>query len=237
LLAISIFVLQLNADEWNKKTIITANQPIEIPGDMILPAGKYALRLMDSPSNRHIVQFWSSDETKLYNTVLAIPNWRSEPTDDPLITFYESETGQAPALRAWYYAGSNNGVDFLYPKDHLVRSASTTGETAPSAEQTVPLDRSDVDQREDEEIVAARAPRKESSTGKSDPELEPVEEGVELAQGTPPSTPLQTRRDPDATEVSGPPAVLPQTSSPQALLLLLGLGSAVAAFGLKRTRL
>ena len=48
------------ADEWNKKTVMTFSQPIEIPGQ-ILPAGTYTFRLLDSPSDRHIVQIFSAD--------------------------------------------------------------------------------------------------------------------------------------------------------------------------------
>jgi len=40
------------ADEWNKKTVMTFNQPVEIPGQ-ILPAGTYTFKLLNSPSDRH----------------------------------------------------------------------------------------------------------------------------------------------------------------------------------------
>ena len=42
-------------------------------------------KLLDSTSNRNIVQIFDKDEKQLYATVLAIPNYRQEPSDKPLI--------------------------------------------------------------------------------------------------------------------------------------------------------
>ena len=55
------------ADQWNKKTIVTFNQPMEVPGNMTLPAGKYVFKLLDSNAFRHIVQIWNEDETHLHH--------------------------------------------------------------------------------------------------------------------------------------------------------------------------
>src|ERR1700723_613397 len=48
------------ADEWNKKTVMTFSQAVEIPGQ-ILPAGTYTFLLADSPSDPHIVQIFNAD--------------------------------------------------------------------------------------------------------------------------------------------------------------------------------
>src|SRR6476646_3366347 len=69
------------ADENNHKTIVTFSGPVEIPpvyitGMRILPAGTYVFKLTTSQSNRHIVQIFNKDQTKIYATILAIPNYR-----------------------------------------------------------------------------------------------------------------------------------------------------------------
>jgi hypothetical protein len=64
----------VKADDWNKKTVVTFSQPIEIPGGVVLPAGAYIFKLLDSSSNRHIVQIFNQDQTHIYATILAIPN-------------------------------------------------------------------------------------------------------------------------------------------------------------------
>src|SRR5712664_259543 len=80
------------ADEWNKKTILTFSGPVQIPG-ATLPAGSYVFKLADLEGNRHVVQVFDKSESKLYTTLLAIPNERLEPADDPLILFAERPTG------------------------------------------------------------------------------------------------------------------------------------------------
>src|SRR5437870_1724751 len=63
---------------FDKKTTITINQPMEIPGTpaVVLPPGTYVLKLLNSASSRSIVQFLNADETKRYSTVIGIPDYR-----------------------------------------------------------------------------------------------------------------------------------------------------------------
>ena len=70
----------------NQKTVITFSGPVEIPGVhltgwAVLPAGTYVFKILDSQSDRHIVQIFNKDETKVYATILAIPNYRLKATD------------------------------------------------------------------------------------------------------------------------------------------------------------
>jgi hypothetical protein len=116
------------ADEWNKKTIVKLSGPVEIPGVHlvgwgVLPAGTYVFKLLDSSSNRHIVQIFSEDEKTVYATILAIPNYRIQATDKTVITFAERPAGQPEALRAWFYPGRNWGEEFVYPKAQAVALA------------------------------------------------------------------------------------------------------------------
>src|ERR1700756_1202127 len=77
------------ADEWNKRTEITINDPIQLP-TMVLPPGKYILKLLDSPSDRHIVQVFDKTEQHLLTTVLAINNYRLQPTGKSVFSFWET---------------------------------------------------------------------------------------------------------------------------------------------------
>lgn len=122
------FAPALAADEWNKKTKITFDQPVEIPGvgAQILPAGTYVFKLLDSSSNRHIVQVLSQDETHVFATILAIPNYRLRATDKTVMTFTERAAGQPEALRAWFYPGNTWGQEFVYPKSRAIELAKVT---------------------------------------------------------------------------------------------------------------
>src|ERR1700684_2201168 len=82
----TIFAPGAKADDWNRKTIITFSGPVEIPGVhlegyAVLPAGTYVFKILDSQSDRHIVQIFSQDEKTVYATVLAIQNYRLKATD------------------------------------------------------------------------------------------------------------------------------------------------------------
>src|SRR3989441_13197735 len=94
------------------KTIITTNQPLEIPGKVVLPAGKYVMKLVDLPGSRNVVQFFNADETKLYATVMGIPTYRPETPEKAGISLAEAEKGTPYAIREWFYPGSNYGIEF-----------------------------------------------------------------------------------------------------------------------------
>src|ERR1700722_13042795 len=129
-------VSHVNADDWNKATIITTNQPIEVPG-RILPAGKYMFRLMDSIQDRHIVQILSSDQTHLYQTVLGIPDYRLQATDNAQITFFETPNGGVSPVREWFYAGERSGIEFIYPKQRGALLAAVTSQNVPTSDTAV----------------------------------------------------------------------------------------------------
>jgi hypothetical protein len=119
------------ADDWNRKTVVTISAPIEIPGVHlagwgILPAGTYVFKIMDSQSDRHIVQIFNQEETVVYATILAIPNYRLKATDKTVVTFSERPAGQPEALRGWFYPGRNWGEEFVYPKAKAMELAKTT---------------------------------------------------------------------------------------------------------------
>jgi hypothetical protein len=115
--------LPLFADEWNKKTTVTFSAPIEVPG-MALPAGTYVFKLADSQSDRHIVQVFNADETRLFTTILAIPNYRLTPTGETVLRFEERPSNTPEAIRAWFYPGDNFGQEFVYPKTKAVEIAA-----------------------------------------------------------------------------------------------------------------
>src|SRR5580692_10505216 len=133
------FSPSVQAAEWNQKTVVTFSAPVETPGVHIkgwevLPAGTYVFKLVNSPSDRHIVQIFNQDETVLYTTVLAIPNYRLRATGKTVITFRERPAGEPEALRAWFYPGMNFGQEFVYPKEKAVALARETNTPVLAAE-------------------------------------------------------------------------------------------------------
>lgn len=125
-----VFSTPASAQNWNKKTTVTFSGPVEIPGvdAQVLPAGTYVFKLLDSMSDRHIVQVFNKDETHVYATILAIPNYRLKATDKTVMTFRERAAGEPQAIRAWFYPGDNSGQEFVYPKKRAVELAKIVNE-------------------------------------------------------------------------------------------------------------
>ena len=124
------FLPSAKASEWNRKTIVTFSAPVEVPGvgAQTLPAGTYVFKILDSASDRHIVQIFNEAEDHVFTTILAIPNFRLKATDKTVMTFGERAAGQPEAIRAWFYPGRQWGEEFVYPKFRAVELAKLTGQ-------------------------------------------------------------------------------------------------------------
>jgi hypothetical protein len=202
------------ADDFNRKTVITFSGPVEIPGVHmtgwgVLPAGTYVFKIMDSQSDRHIVQIFSKDELTVYATILAIPNYRLTPTDKTVMTFRERPAGEPEALRAWFYPGRNWGEEFVYPKATAVALAKVSNVPVLAIAAELPLE---VEKPEVPEVVAQL---------KLVPiiAVKPTGEEVEVAQV------IQAAPAPQAEVQAADqaPAALPATASSLPLIALFGL--------------
>jgi hypothetical protein len=200
------------ADDFNRKTVITFSGPVEIPGVHlkgwgVLPAGTYVFKIMDSQSDRHIVQIFSKDELTVYATVLAIPNYRLKPTDKTVMTFRERPAGEPEALRAWFYPGRNWGEEFVYPKAKAVVLAKVSNIPVLAIAADVPLE---VEKPEIAEVVEQL---------KQAPiiAVKPTGEEVEVAQV------IQSAPAPAVEAADQKPDALPETASPLPLIALFGL--------------
>jgi LPXTG-motif cell wall-anchored protein len=218
-LAALMFSSSAQADTWNKKTVLTFSQPIEVPGGIILPAGTYVFLLMDSQSDRHIVQIFNEDQNHLFATILAIPNYRLESTDKTVITFGERAAGSPEAIRAWFYPGANWGEEFVYPKTRAVELARVTRQPVIAMPvELEPVIKADAKSETDEPIVALRtAPLK--SVQPTGEETDYVVEKRDAQVASNIDTGKSTNR-------------LPQTASQLPLFALIGFLSLGAGFGL-----
>jgi hypothetical protein len=100
------------ADEWDKRTVLTFSQAVEIPGK-VLPAGTYVFQLADLPASRHVVQVFGQDG-RILATLLTIPTARPTAADDPRITFEEQRAGTPFPIKKWFYPGELSGEEFIY---------------------------------------------------------------------------------------------------------------------------
>jgi hypothetical protein len=122
-------------DEWNKKTEFQFSGPVEVPGK-VLDAGKYVFQLLDSDSERNIVQIFSVDaegNESLVTTTIAVPDYLMEAPDKPIIHFEERRGDSPEAIHSWFYPGDNYGWEFVYPKSERLEARShSTPAVAPA---------------------------------------------------------------------------------------------------------
>ena len=204
------------ADDWNRETVITFSGPVEVPGvgAQTLPAGTYVFKIVDSQSDRHIVQIFNQDKSHVFTTILAIPNYRLHATDKTVITFSERPAGQPEALKAWFYPGRSWGEQFVYAKTRALELAKETNEPV----LATPI-----------ELAAAPVEALKTAPVQA---VDPKGEPVELAQVVEPPPAA-------APVVMAAAEPLPKTASSLPLigligLLTLGAGIALSAFS-KRT--
>jgi hypothetical protein len=214
------------ADDWNRKTVITFSGPVEIPGVhltgwAVLPAGTYVFKILDSQSDRHIVQIFNKEENTIYATILAIPNYRLKVTDKTVITFNERPAGEPEALRAWFYPGRNWGEEFVYPKAKAIELSKTSKMPVLFTQAEIPIEVA-------EPIKSADAPVVMELKRASVMAVEPTGEEVQVAQVVTPPPPeeMQVATTPEIAE-------LPATASTLPLIGLLGLMMLGAAFAVR----
>jgi hypothetical protein len=210
------------ADEYNEKTVVTFSGPVAIPGVHlkgwgVLPAGTYVFKLVDSESDRNIVQIFSADEKTVYATILAIPNYRLKATGKTVITFRERPAGEPEALRAWFYPGRNWGQEFVYAKSAAVEIAQSTKTAVLFTPAELPLEVSEPIKTVDEPVIAQlkQAPIQA---------VQPTGEEVEVAQ-------VVTAPPPE--QLTATVAKLPATASNLPLIGLLGFLALGVAFVLR----
>jgi hypothetical protein len=112
-LAFIAFVPNARADERNQASQLTFNQPVELPGNHVLPAGTYWFEVPDAINNGETVQIFNADRTEVLLTLEAIPAERPNITDNTQLTF--GRVYNRPLmLMSWFYPGETFGHEFLY---------------------------------------------------------------------------------------------------------------------------
>ena len=206
---VSMFALLSWADAWDKKTILTVKEPIQVPGAVLQP-GTYVMKLVDSLSDRHIVRIMNEQEDEVITTFLAIPNYRLKPTGDTAFQFWETPAGNPKALRAWFYPGDNFGQEIAYPTGLSAKIAEYAAAPVPAVSTT-----------KEAELPAAPVTTIEKPTV------------AQVYKPTPPPPPVVEPEAPRTTEQADRNE-LPATASSLPALALAGFLALAAGLALRR---
>ncbi len=207
------------ADEWDKTTKITFTEPVQVPGK-VLPAGTYVFKLLDSASNRHVVQIFNEDHAQLITTVLAIPNQRLQPADKTILTYDERPADQPMALAAWFYPGDSFGQEFVYPKSE--------------AEQLSKLNKKEVPSTESEEAYPKLQERTETaSQNQTPPQTQAPQVGPEPTNPPAAEVPTPASQPANNEVATTHETLLPPTASPLPLIAFAGFALLATALVLR----
>jgi hypothetical protein len=207
---------------FNRRTEFTFNQPVEVPG-ATLPPGTYIFRIMDSTSNRFVMEISAKDSTnKRYGHFLTINARRPKPSEEAELRFLETPAGQPAAVKTWWYPGEYSGREFIYPREQAMKLAKATNQTVltTQAEDAGSAQKSDAD-------LAYVAPSGQV-TPLTDEEMNKL---VDTAANTPPVGATEPARAPvqEGTSAANTRTALPKTATPLASVALLGLISLLGA--------
>jgi hypothetical protein len=214
--------VNVQADTFNKKTVITFSDSFEVPGvdAQILPAGTYVFKVFESFGDRNIVQIFNADETHLFTTVLAINNFRLKPTEKTVMTFKERGEGQPEAIKAWFYPDNAFGQEFVYSKKRALQLAKIVNEPV----LAMPIETNTVPPAEVLKSIKLEAIK---PTGEEAPVTEIVEAPPQRAAVAAPVAAAPVSAPAEKTEVA---QALPHTASSLPLAGLIGLLSLCAGF-------
>jgi len=229
------------ADEWNKRTIMTVNEPTQV-ANKVLDPGQYVFKLVNSSNDRHIVQIFDADQSHLIETVMAVPAYRIQPTGSTRLTYWETPPGTAHAVRDWFYPGDYYGQEFPYPAQPAIlqASAKTTTVPAPASNNAVTSDNgADANSNAQALAQAAALPPEPAGEQSADRAEQAPEQPQEVAQNNPPPAPApaaQPAPEQNSNDQQQPKNELPKTASPFPLYGLGGISLISLSMLLRRRK-
>jgi hypothetical protein len=240
LLALLALVPGARADEHDRLTYLTFSGPVQLPG-VTLVAGTYTFKLADTDGNRHIVQVFKKESSKLITTLMTIPNQRLEPVKDTYIMFAERPVGSPQAMKAWFYPGRSIGEEFIYPKRQALAIAKANHESVLSSEGEVRDTTTKVGRVNErgsfDQDAAGEAAEAAAATSARAVTTAPAATAVKQREESPVGTAGQVAaRDDDRGVRRSRRTRLPQTAGPLALLELLSGLSVAGGLGLRQLR-
>jgi hypothetical protein len=220
---VGLFLCALSgqADQLDRKTIFTFSAPVRV-GETTLPAGTYTFKLMDLGADRNVVQIFDADDMHLITTIMAIPDYRVEPTGHTVVKFAETNDGSQLSgnipdtgipIKEWFYPGDNFGQEFkIVPAEVAAVQPEPSPGPAPESSPAPPT-------------AAAPEPAPAPVTAAPAPEEPPAQEAAPA-----PSAPTGQS---SPSEDQSAPKELPQTASQLPLVGLVGILCLAAAASLR----
>ena len=105
------------ADEFDLRTEVTFQQPVQIPG-MVLAPGTYIFTLVNPNDDRTDFMVINAQTNKTLEMVSGVPvSHKGKPVDVAEFVLVKGDKPGAPEkLQAWFYPDHDSGIEPVYPK-------------------------------------------------------------------------------------------------------------------------
>jgi hypothetical protein len=103
------------ADDYNRRTILTIDQPLIVPGATLTP-GTYTFILGNPETSRDVVNILREDGTPVISAHVTRVSRNNDNRDLALFVAL-NENGAMPMMKGWFYPGDRDGYQFVYPME------------------------------------------------------------------------------------------------------------------------
>lgn len=106
-----LIAASVGANDGRHMTYLTFSTPFQLPG-VSLPAGTYIFERVDPHMDADVIHVLSRNRSMVYAMMRTYRVERQ--AKGSRVTFWETQPGTAPAVRAWYPGGGASGHQFIY---------------------------------------------------------------------------------------------------------------------------
>jgi hypothetical protein len=107
-------------------SFFTFTHAVEVPGNVILPPGRYEFRVIQQGDDRRLVEIRDTRTNHWFATLLAVRAEQAGPSARSQVRFLD-RANQIAALLFWWDDDSPTGFEFVYPSAQAGRLARASG--------------------------------------------------------------------------------------------------------------
>jgi hypothetical protein len=102
------------ADQGDQSMQLTFSQPVQLPGDFVLPAGTYWFVMPNYAKGGEYTDVYDVDWSRHFGTFLTVTTERQSVTSGVQLAFAKVSEKKGLMLVSWFYPGESFGHELIY---------------------------------------------------------------------------------------------------------------------------
>jgi hypothetical protein len=139
---VMLFALPSFAHHPNIQTTFMVDQATQVPGTTLDPNTMYMLKVLKSDTDRHVVQIFNEDGSKMLTTFLGVSDNQSG--DQTGFTYMNMRSGDNKVAREWFYP-KWGGLKFVYSEKEARDIRQHTNENVLWTKNRISADTTDLE--------------------------------------------------------------------------------------------